>query len=222
MEISPYGKFCLFVLCSTSIFTQKTYTLALTDASTSLTLMAPNRVSTRPTNANKHPGAIEATEKRKRRTKEEIERDKALEWARKVELQRQKEQKLKDIADLEAMMAAKDDEVSRARRGDRKHHSEALAGTQHKETVDMDKDDDLPGSVDFHDGLTEIVDDPEPPAKRLKQPKAPVDQTTGSTHKEPAPKDMRMKDKVRCFDHDIIIESHVLIRISLFSRSCTY
>jgi hypothetical protein len=81
MEISPYGKVCLFVLCSTSIFTQKTYTLALTDTSTPLTLMAPNRVSTHPTNANKQPGAIEATEKHKKCTKEEIEHDKALEWA---------------------------------------------------------------------------------------------------------------------------------------------
>jgi hypothetical protein len=132
---------------------------------------------------------------------------------------------LKDIADLEAMMAAKDDKVAPAHHGSRKHHSEALNGTQHKETVDMDKDDDsdLPGSVgSFHDVMTEIVDDPEPPVKRLKQPKAPVDRTTGSTHKEPAPKDMRMKDKVHRFDHDIIIESHMLIRISLFSQSHTY
>jgi hypothetical protein len=163
-----------------------------------------DRVSTRPANANKHPGAIEATEKRKRRTKEEIERDKALQWAKKAELQRQKEKAMKDIADLEAKIAAQDDKVTQARRDDRKRRSEALAGTQQKglDTVDMGKDHDLPGTVDdCNDGLTDIVDDPERPVKKLKQLKAPVDGTTGSTYNEPAPGAMRMQDKVRCFGY---------------------
>ena len=64
------------------------------------------RRATRPTNANQHPGMVVPV--RKRRTKAEMARDRALEEERKAEEKRQKTKGITRIAELENRMAIDD------------------------------------------------------------------------------------------------------------------
>lgn len=64
------------------------------------------RLATRSTNANQHPGQIVPI--RKRRTKAEMERDKALQEEKKAEKRRQQNKGIERIAELEDQMAIDD------------------------------------------------------------------------------------------------------------------
>ena len=67
---------------------------------------AERRVATRTTNADQHPGQVVPI--RKRRTKAEMARDKALADEKKAEKKRQKTKGIARIAELEDQMAIDD------------------------------------------------------------------------------------------------------------------
>jgi hypothetical protein len=74
-----------------------------------------NRVTTRSTNVDKHPGAIQETGKRKRRTQAEIVRDEAAKQAEKDAAEARKKEGIQNIALLEDQMAAEDAERDKPR-----------------------------------------------------------------------------------------------------------
>jgi ATP-dependent exoDNAse (exonuclease V) beta subunit len=77
---------------------------------------------TRSKNKNQHPGAIEVAAKRKRRTKAQIAEDNAIQEAKRKEIEREADEHIKNIANLEGKMARKDADVDsahpRSRNGD--------------------------------------------------------------------------------------------------------
>jgi hypothetical protein len=75
-----------------------------------------NRVTTRSTNVDKHPGAIQETGKRKRRTQAEIAHDEAVKQAEKEAAEARKKEGIENIASLEDQMAAEDAERDNPRR----------------------------------------------------------------------------------------------------------
>lgn len=69
---------------------------------------ATERRNTRATNVNQHPGLVQVQQKRKRRTKEEIAHDKALQEEKKNEKKRKQTKSIALIANLEDQMAIDD------------------------------------------------------------------------------------------------------------------
>ena len=69
---------------------------------------------TRSKNKNQHPGAVDVTAKRKRRTQAQIAADKAAEEAEKTKNTKKTQEQIKSIASLEGEMAQKDAEADSA------------------------------------------------------------------------------------------------------------
>lgn len=66
------------------------------------------RLATRAANADQHPGKVQVDQIRKRRTKEEIARDNALQKEKKDKKKRQQTKSIAHIAELEDQMAVDD------------------------------------------------------------------------------------------------------------------
>ena len=145
-------------------------------------------VTTRSTNADKHPGAVQETGKRKRRTQAEIAHDEAVKQAEKATKEARKKEGIESIAALEDKMAADD------AKNDRPQQPRPLRRTSRSYAfipmvVDVPEQPDSPPSpsdlgsefriLDDDGDLTEIDEvaaTPTPP-KKLKVTKVPIRET---------------------------------------------
>lgn len=151
-----------------------------------------NRVTTRASNANKHPGAAEAL-KRKRRTKEEIAQDKAQKEKNRQASNLKKKAELDRIAAIEEKIAADDAESDQTKQRGRPLQR-TDSPTTRSPTHSQSNSTSLEGDTDNRDteyketegGATEesvdSISDDETPVK--KKVKVTVRQTIDAARKE--------------------------------------
>lgn len=120
------------------------------------------RVSTRSSNANKHPGAAQTAGKQKRRTKEEILHDEALKRAAQQQKDLQRQKTLTDIAAIEDSLASADALKAEARK-------RTLMRTESIAEIQLPDDDG-----NFQPADTDEPTDTEEPPKKKSKTKAPA------------------------------------------------
>jgi hypothetical protein len=103
---------------------------------------ATKGVTTRASNANKHPGTV--AQAAKKRTHEEVEQEKALKWAARQLKEQQKQKGRLDIADLEAVLRAGDAKQAQERQGRSLRRTSSIAEIPLYDDDDDDDDDDEP------------------------------------------------------------------------------
>ena len=150
-------------------------------------------VTTRSSNASKHPGAV--TKGRKRRSPEEVAQEKALKWAAAEKKKAQKEKATLDIATLEAVLRAGDGKREQERQV---KPTSAVTGGESKVPL-YDEDSPADGNGDQLQSISDLADGDdggavtdhasidEPPKKKVKANKSSTvmrkDEGTGASGK---------------------------------------